>query len=198
MISLISLMILAASPDTGPGWEQSAREDGITVFSREKAGTPVREMKAIGLIDADPQAVWKALRDYAHYDKTMPYTEESKVLEAESDGKVIYFYSVVNAPLVSRRDYVIKLVDESDGSGTLLVTWSAVDGKMPEKDGRVRVKINDGFWRLEPRENGKKTFATYYVYTDPGGAVPKWIINKANKGAVPDVFRALRKATAGK
>ena len=131
----------------------------------------------------------------------MPYCEDSKVLSTEDGGKVTYFYSVVNAPVVSRRDYVIKLVDESDwqdGKGYLLVTWSAVDRGVPEKEGRVRITINDGFWRLEPREGGAKTFATYYVYTDPGGSLPRWIVNKANGSAVPDVFRAIRKTVSKK
>jgi hypothetical protein len=198
---LLLPLLLTVTPDSGPGWEQAARDDGITVFSRTKPDSSVKEMKAIGIIDAEPQAVWRTIRDYAHYDSTMPYTEESRVLRSEEDGKVIYFYSVVNAPLVSRRDYIIRLVDESawnEGKGYLLVTWKAAEGDVPEKDGRVRVKVNDGFWRLEPRDGGKRTFATYYVYTDPGGSVPKWIINNANKGAVPDVFRAIRRATAGK
>jgi hypothetical protein len=46
------------------------------------------------------------------------------------------------------------------------------------------------------REGGQKTEATYYVYTDPGGSIPKWIANKANSTAVPDVFKAIRKTTA--
>ena len=57
----------------------------------------------------------------------------------------------------------------------------------------MRVKLNNGYWHLEPRENGTKTWATYYVLTDPGGSIPKWIANRANNTAVPDVFAAVRK-----
>jgi hypothetical protein len=62
----------------------------------------------------------------------------------------------------------------------------------------VRVKLNNGYWLLEPREEGKKTFVTYYLYTDPGGSLPKWIADKANKTSVPDVLRAVRKHAAKK
>ncbi|MEN9800598.1 MAG: hypothetical protein RL653_4295, partial [Pseudomonadota bacterium] len=112
------------------------------------------------------------------------------------------FYSVVNAPLVDKRDYLIKLIDQSDwkdGKGYLKVTWSAVqDPATPEREGFVRVKINDGMWLLEPREDGKKTWATYWVYTNPGGAIPNWIANRANGTAVPDVFKAIKKVCKGK
>jgi len=58
--------------------------------------------------------------------------------------------------------------------------------------GVVRINVNDGFWKLEPSDG--KTHATYYLYTDPGGAVPKFVANFANRTAVPNVFKAIRKA----
>lgn len=200
ILQVVAVALLTADPG-GTGWEQAAKEDGITIYSREKDGTNVREMKAVGVIDAAPMEVWKAIRDYPNYKSTMPYTEVSKVLATEGEKterghKVTYFYSVVNAPLVDKRDYIIKLTDESnwkDGKGYLKVSWVAADRKeVPEKEDLVRVKINDGVWMLEPREDGKKTYATYYVYTDPGGSIPNWIANKANSTAVPNVFKAIR------
>ncbi len=200
----LSLLLLTADkePAKEPAWSLAAEDEGIKIYSRQKEGESVAQMKAMGIIDATPQEVWRAIRDYPNYPKTMPYTEDSKVIARENGDKTIWFYSVVNAPLVDRRDYVIKLTDESDwkdGAGYLKVVWTGWNEKdkgMPEKDGYVRVKINDGYWLLEPRESGKKTFATYYVYTDPGGSLPKWIANKANGTAVPNVFAAIRKVVA--
>lgn len=199
LLSALPLVILAADPAAGEGWQQAARTDGITVFSRQKQGSELQEMKAVGMIDAPPRRVYQALRNYERYTETMPYTRESRVLERSGDGKTIWFYSVIDAPLVSRRDYTIKTTDESDwrdGAGFLKVSWTAAPDKgPPEQEGMVRVKVNDGYWKLEPRDNGRRTWATYYVFTDPGGALPSWIVNKANGTAVPDVFRALRKVT---
>jgi hypothetical protein len=198
---VVTLAVLAADPG-GPGWEKDAQSDGITIYARQQKGAEVREMKAEGIIDASPMAVWKAIRDYPNYKSTMPYTSESRVISQDPAGKTTLFYSVVNAPLVDKRDYLIKLIDQSDwkdGKGYLKVTWSAVqDPATPEREGFVRVKINDGMWLLEPREDGKKTWATYWVYTNPGGAIPNWIANRANGTAVPDVFKAIKKVCKGK
>lgn len=202
---VLSCVVMMAAVVTGAGepkWEQSGKKDGITIFSRAREGSDVLEMKAIGLIDGSPQEVFDVLWAWDQYDKVMPYTQESKVLRTENDGKVTVFYSVVNAPLVSKRDYVIRVTNASDwkdGKGFMKSEWTAItDPKVPERDGYVRTKINDGWWLLEPRDDGKKTFATYWVYTDPGGSIPKFIVNKANSGAVPDVFLAIRKAVAEK
>jgi hypothetical protein len=135
----------------------------------------------------------------------MPYTVEAKVLSRTENDKEVLFYSLLNTPLVSARDYMILLKDESDwqdGKGYLKVSWVAArpeqDALVPVKDDVVRVRINDGYWLLEPREDGKKTFATYYVYTAPGGSIPVFIANKGNAIAVPKVFEAIRKTVIEK
>jgi len=73
-----------------------------------------------------------------------------------------------------------------------------MDDKVPVLKDVVRVRINEGYWLLEPREEGKKTFATYYVYTSPGGALPNFIANKGNTIAVPKVFEAIKKTVSKK
>ncbi|HEX8433561.1 START domain-containing protein [Archangium sp.] len=194
------LFLLAGASE--PAWQQVAREDGITVLARTPEGGSVSEVKATALVDAPPHDVWRVIRDYTNYTKTMPYTDESRVLASEQDGKVTVFYCLVNAPLVDKRDFIIRIRDESDwkeGKGFLKTAWTVTtDGAPAEREGVVRVKLNNGYWLLEPREEGKKTFVTYYLYTDPGGSLPKWIADKANKTSVPDVLRAVRKHSTKK
>lgn len=204
--SVAIFFVLAADPAAkAPPWEEAAKDNGITIYSREIPGSDVREMKAIGTIDAKPHEVWKAIRDYPNYVKTMPYTVEAKIMGQEDGDKTIYFYSRLDLPLVDNRDYLITIKDESDwkdGAGYLKVSWTKLDVDKSDpryvapKDGVVRTPLNDGFWKLEPRDGGNKTWATYYVHTAPGGAVPTWIANKANSTAVPNVFAAIRKVVA--
>ncbi|MCI0672585.1 MAG: START domain-containing protein [Myxococcaceae bacterium] len=200
MALVVPLMTaLASTPGAEPPWNQVAQADGITVLSRTRPGSPVGEMKATGLIDAPPEAVWKALWDHDNYVRTMPYTQESRVLAREQEGRVVYFYSVISPPLVSWRDFVLRVEDESprsEGQGVLRLRWTAVHGKLPERSGIVRVRVNDGSWVLEPRDGGKRTFATYLVHMDPGGTLPKFVVNHANSTAVPDIFRAIRRVVA--
>lgn len=202
-LALVPLLLLSADPK----WEVAAETDGVKVYRRDKPGSEVKEMKANGTIDAPPKAVWDVIRAVEAYPKTMPYTEEAKVISRSEGDKEIYFYSRIKAPMVAQRDYVIVLKDESttkdDGTGAYKVSWSTAapekaDSAVPEKKDVVRVRINDGYWLLESADGGKKTNATYYLYTSPGGSVPTFIVNAANGTAVPDVFKAIKKAVAPK
>ncbi len=202
LLPALSLLVLLTGAGE-PAWQQVARDDGISVLARTPEGGSVSEVKATTVVDAPPHDVWRVIRDYTNYTKTMPYTQESRVLSSEQEGKVTVFYCLVNAPLVDKRDFIIRIRDESDwkdGKGFLKSAWTVTtDGAPAVREGVVRVKLNNGYWLLEPREEGKKTFVTYYLYTDPGGSLPKWIADKANKTSVPDVLRAVRKhATAAK
>lgn len=196
-ITLPLLALLAGAEEAS--WQKVSHADGVVVLARQQPGSPVAEMKALGEIDAPPHEVLRVLRDYPNYKKFMPHTEESRVLATSEGGRVVDFYSVVTAPVVDKRDYAVRTRDESDwreGQGYLKVTWRELEeGVPPVPPGVVRVKRNEGYWVLEPREGGKKTFATYYLHTDPGGALPGWVINMANRNSVPEVFKTLRRQT---
>lgn len=197
MLRALTMLVVLADPAASSPWELAAQTDGITVYARQRPGSAIREVKAQAVFDAPPEQAWKIIRDYERYPQTMPYIQTSKVTATEGEGKVTYVYTVIAAPLVARRDYTVKIVDESewkDGKGFYKSTWTLADdqGPSPQKD-IVRLKVNDGYWKLDPVLDGKKTFATYYIYTDPGGSVPNWVANTANGQAVPDVIRAVRK-----
>lgn len=200
MLTLLVLPALVMSAE--PKWEKAADVGGVTVLRRDKDGTPVKEVKATGVFDASPKAVWDVISDLENYAKFMPYTAEARVLERSADGKDVISYQRLTAPIVAERDYIIKLHNESTTTdegktGYYKVTWSALspdkDSLMPEKKDVVRVRVNDGYWQLEGNADGSKTFATYYVYTAPGGSVPTFVINIANTEAVPKVFESIRK-----
>ena len=187
---------LASAPAT---WQQVASTDGITVFSRTRDGSALSEVKAEAVVDAPPEAVWSVVRDYEAQTRTMPYTEVARVLSREAGDKSLLLYTVIKAPLADRRDLTVRILDESqwsEGRGFLKARWSVSDEGPAPVEGVVRVRLNEGYWLLRPRDGGARTQLTYYLYADPGGSVPRWIVNQANRSSVPEVVRALRREVA--
>jgi Polyketide cyclase / dehydrase and lipid transport len=200
MIQFAVLPFLLLSAD-GASWKLDAETDGIKVYGRAKEGSEVREMKAIGLVDATPQEMMNIINDGDSYSKVMPYVVESKILRKGAGTDQGTLYCRLDMPMVSGRDYIIELKDESDwkdGKGFLKTSWTSSpessDALKPVPADVVRIRTNIGYWLLEPREEGKKTFATYYIYSAPGGSIPTFISNRANGTAVPKVFQAIKKA----
>jgi len=202
MLRLAVLSLLLSTTALAGDWEQAATADvdgfKLTVSSRDKSGSDVKEVRGVGVIDAPSWVVKNVIDDVANYKNFMPYTKESLVL-SRHDGYIVS-YQYLATPVVDDRDYTIKIYDESreDASGKIIWKnrWSEANKLGPaQKNGVARVTVNEGYWILEDDAGGQRTKATYYVYTNPGGAIPTFVVNMANAQAVPELFRAVSKAT---
>ncbi|HDH97188.1 MAG TPA: hypothetical protein ENF73_05630 [Proteobacteria bacterium] len=196
-------------PYADQGWVLK-RSGDITIYNRERAGSNVKELLMIFHVPQPPRVIFNVVRDLEHFKEFMPYTVVSEVLKRENEGdrEIVYFFTILDLPLVKNRYYTIKLTNEADPDGKKGAFRSAWvlsdDPKLDPKPSDpslkgvvdpkyydcVKTKANQGYWLIEPSGSGSKV--TYYVYTDPGGAVPAWIANKANSIAAPKLAKAVR------
>ena len=184
---------LAAEPEASPGeWKFVSDKDGVTVYRRQRALS--NESKAIGDIAASSDLVHAVLEDVESYTTFMPYTAECRVLKREGDA--IVAYQRISAPMVSDRDYTIRVrtnAKKTEG-GTIYSSHWVTDNASgpPEKRGVVRVSLCEGSWLLEPT-GPNSTRATYLIYTDSGGLIPSFIKERAGPAGIRKLFDALRK-----
>ena len=76
-------------------------------------------------------------------------------------------------------------------SGVIQMRFVAVpDEGPPENPKYVRVTYIRGGWTLEPAADGGSE-VTYVVASHPGGTMPPWLINTAQKEAVPNLLKAM-------
>ena len=101
---LLGAVLLAGTADAKPEWKKTASKDGVTVFNRDVEGSDVKELLAVGTIDAEPWVVKNIIDDVANYKDFMPYTEKSTVVSRGE--KSLISYQLINTPMVSKRDYV--------------------------------------------------------------------------------------------
>jgi hypothetical protein len=172
-----------------------ATSDDVVVTMSDHAGSDVKEVTATGTFDAPPDKVHAVLDDLGHYKDFMPYTEESHEI-ARAPGDTIT-YERIHAPLSDRRDYTIHVRCSVDDKGRITHSFSLANDKgPPAMDGVVRIQLLEGHWLLEPVDGGKRTKATYWVYTTPGGSIPAFVVNMANNTAVPGLYAAVKKRLA--
>jgi hypothetical protein len=191
---LTTLRTPAPATDGTDGWTVANQTDTLTVYTRPHTGSSIRECKAIGIIDAEPIVVKRVIDDTAEYPKFMPYVIETKTLSHTADGRV--GYQRISPPIVGDRDYTVRVKCETKtgpGGTCYCNRWEVANDLGPaEVKGVTRVKITQGSWLLEPSPGGK-TKATYTIYSDSGGGIPTFLLNSANKTAIPKLFDAVRK-----
>lgn len=176
------------------GWKFAKEGAGVSLYSRTRAGSSLKEFKAVGEIDAPARAVHNVIDDVEAYSSFMPYTAECRLIKREDNS--ILTYQRLSPKVVSDRDYTVRIRQKSwlgpDGL-VYLDRWEPANELGPaEKPGVLRVKLNEGSWLLEPA-SASKTRATYSVYTDSGGAMPAFIANAASEIGIRKLFAAVRK-----
>lgn len=187
----LGLLSLAAAP---PGWEWTAERKGVRIWSRPTEGTEVREVLGRAEFDLSPERFFRFLADVESYPDLLPPTTQARLLRR--DGDESWYYMVIDPAWVAPRDYCIRTRLHRLSDGRLKSTWENDESACPPPpDGTVRIHINEGYWLLTPLPGGR-TEVTYQAITDPGGMVPKWMVNKGQIGALVDIFQALGEAAA--
>ncbi|MEY2479789.1 MAG: hypothetical protein QOI04_716 [Verrucomicrobiota bacterium] len=182
------------SIDPKDGWKLASESNGVMIYSRLRAGSSVKEFKAIGEIDAPSRIVNAVIDDLENYPNFMPVTAECRLITREGDS--IISYQRLSPKICADRDYTLRGRTKSwpgkDGLVYLHEWETANDLGPPEKKGVVRVKVCEGGWLLEP-SGPDKTHATYLVYTDTGGAIPVFLANHVSQMGIGRLFVAVRK-----
>lgn len=194
----MSLSVFAAETiqpaNPNDGWTFAKEGAGVSLYSRARAGSTLKEFRAVGEIDAPTRAVHNVIDDFEAYPSFMPYTAECRLIKREDDS--ILTYQRLSPMVVSDRDYTLRIRKKSwPGQDGLVYfnQWEPANEFGPaEKPGVLRVRLNEGSWLLEPA-GASKTRATYSIYTDSGGAMPAFIANAASEVGIRRLFAAVRK-----
>jgi ribosome-associated toxin RatA of RatAB toxin-antitoxin module len=185
---------LVADPEATPGeWKLVSTSDNVALYRRSRPGSAHYESKALGEIAASTAIVHAVIDDAESYTRFMPYTVECRVLKREGDS--VLAYQRISAPLVSDRDFTLRVRTTSkmvESGMSYLSRWETENALGPaEKQGVVRVKLCEGSWLLEPL-GPNTTRATYSVYTDSGGLIPAFVKNTGSQVAIRKIFTAIR------
>lgn len=191
--SELCAVAFAAEPEPTPGeWKFISNKDGVALYRRQR--TLSYESKAIGEIAASTGVVHAVIDDAESYTSFMPYTAECRVLKR--DGDLVVAYQRISAPMTSDRDYTVRVHNSSkkvEGGTQYFSRWETDNAAgPPEKRGVIRVTLCDGSWLLEPI-GADRTRATYMVYTDSGGWIPKFIKETGSQIGIRKLFGAIRK-----
>lgn len=192
LLFLIAIPVLVTAQDTAGGpWKEERSDENLVIHSRAVPGTEIREVKATAIMTGTIKEAVDIIFDRKNHPGNMPYIVKSVVLS--KDEKCDVSYNIVSPPVASNRDYIVRSCTDTVSRYEVKLWWeTATHPDHPETDANVRVKINKGYYifrQVEP----DKLLVDYYIYTDPGGSLPIFVKNIANRTGVSDVLESLEK-----
>lgn len=177
------------------GWSNVVSERGVTVQARGR-DDGVNELRATGIIDAPTDEVFGLLCDVRSTFTLVPHLKQLTILAERKDLSLTY--QRLEVPTLAPRDFTIRAACRvepgNDGVLRRVSEWHTDNSAGPAQvDGVVRLDVNEGSWVLEEVDGGRRTRAIYRIKIDPGGDVPRFIVNTAMQIQVPQLFATVAK-----
>jgi len=194
----VLLLLGAATAQAGTvgpdGWEQIADKEGVKVYRKSVAGSPLKSMKGVGVVDAPVATVALVLLDDARASEWVADLAESRVVRMVTPHDYIEYNHVSMPWPVHDREFVTHVALTSD-----LPTRSATIRSEPATEQGVapRPKIIRGtlasFYLLKAVDGGKRCELSIELHSDPKGAIPAWVVNLFQKDWALETMRGIRK-----
>ncbi len=188
----ISTLAVAWSPSTGDAWELKRKGDNMWVYTRDRAGSPIKEVKLVMTVDASIDAINEVLNAAERQPEWVFRCLKGKDLGGDVTAGGWYYYSLIDMPWpMEDRDVIGKVTGGREGASYISHTVAAPK-KTPKVDGVVRLTTFEVSTSYQALPSGK-TQVTYQLYSEPGGSVPTWLVNLfVDKGPV-ETMTKLRK-----
>ncbi len=195
LATLAALLALVGAP---PTWERVKERHGVTVWQRGVEGTSLVEFRGRGEVEATVLQILAVLGDHERKTEWMDRCTEARGVRLFGmDRQVVYQRIGSDIPLVSDRDVVMEAVVRlKPEARRVQVDAVAVDDPLePPRPGVVRMPELRARWTLEVLD-AERTLVTYEVRADPGGDIPKWVVNLVSRSIPAETIERLRQQTA--
>ena len=171
---LLVFIIYFEQPIRAQAWELKKKADSIEVYTRTVSNSPVKEFKAIGIIEAQPEHILEVLKDVPSYPEWIEDVTFSETVL--SNGDSLSFYYQMNLPWpVKDRDMALDMSIARD-ENEIAVRLTSNPDLVPVNDDFIRMYQVEGEW-LITRIDEQFCEVQHRFLADPEGSLPAWVVN---------------------
>ncbi len=186
IILLTSVTILFAT-----NWKPVKKSKNYQVFVSKDKNSSLQKLKVTARMKGTLEKARKVILGIENYKNFMPKIKKAVIFDKK--GKCIFTYTQMNAPIISDRDYVLKMCITHENEKALRIAWNSVESdKYPVKKDYVRITRNEGFWIVKKIDD-ENIEVIYSFAIDPKTSAPSFMINSANKKTIVKIIKAVEK-----
>ena len=187
-----SLAIALSSIEASPAkWKKVNEEDGVKVYERNIGD--LIAFRGEGKIKAPLGKLLYVIEDSAHWKEWIENFDSGRVLERKSPFHKVFYQSFDSPFPVKDRDivYEARTTRETDGNKVIIAMRSVVHPKAPKTVG-VRVDLKYTRYEITPLSDGHLQ-VVLETSSDPGGSLPGFLVNWAQRDYPLKLFKGLRR-----
>lgn len=161
-------------------WKQVRDRNGIKIYNRRIEGIDFKEFMGEVKIKADIDLIMEIFNDVelgTQWIENVDYMETVKKI-SEDEGYT-YTYSKAPWPVKDRDAVAHNVIIKNPEENEIRIIQQGAPEKVPYKKDAVRVESLSSSWVFSEKEDGI-VHVRYQVFTDPGGRLPAWLINRVS------------------
>lgn len=164
------------------GWETIARENGVTVSTRQEEGREFPTFRGKGRVEGSVLEILAVVTDANRQTEWMHNCADARIVE-KIDGRSQFVYNRTDAPWpVKDRDVVLlgRFTIEEGGKEAWVKFASTMHSDARKKKDVVRMNRLSGHYHIVAIDDDTSR-VTYQVNADPAGALPNWLVKQITK-----------------
>ncbi len=157
-------------------WELKKDLDSIKVYVKTNNNHAINEVKAVAHFSSSLNGLVAFVKDIGIHEKYIERCKTAYIIRNVNDSE-LYYYQETEAPWpVSNRYAVIYYKISQSANKTVVIKSNNILGLLPPKTDLVEIPALKASWTFTPKGNGIVE-GEYYLYVNPGGNIPVWLIN---------------------
>jgi len=175
-------------------WQISSDDDNIMLWTKDYPNSEIKQFKLKTTISADFDKVYNLLKDVENMHLWYDRVNSVTLLQKTSSNEGIYLLEYgLPFPFENRIATIRGTIDYNKISGRLIVNTSYHPFKVPiNKSEMLLIKSIGSTWEVTKLANGKIEII-HSGHMNPGGNIPKWLINEGVTSGPIKTIKAFKK-----
>lgn len=192
---LIVVILLCSVRMSGQkDWEISSDDDNITLWTKDFPKSEIKQFKLKTVIKADFEKVYALLKDVENMHLWYDKVNSVVLLQKSSSNEGIYLLEYgLPFPFENRIATIRGIIDYNKNNGKLTVNTNYYPFSIPSsKSEMVVIKNISSHWEVNKLDDGKIEII-HSGHMNPGGNIPKWLINEGVTTGPIKTIKAFKK-----
>ena len=158
-------------------WYLEKEEDNIEVFVAKTKGSAVKSFRGIVNVKSSLKSVLSVITDASSYPRWLHNCKRATTIKRVGDNEIFnHILTDMPWPVFDRDTVVHSIKTQNDSTKQVTIKFVSKPELLDKLPKTVRITDMQGRWELTPLENGQLKIL-YQMSIDPGGSIPKWLVN---------------------
>ncbi len=180
LIFALSFLLLSSSAFAqDSSWELKKEAKGVKVYTKTVEGSILKEFRGVAILPASLDKVRKVFEDTESGCSWIYKCKEFKEIKVVSPAeKYFYYRQGLSWPVLDRDVVDLRIRTQDPKTKMLSYHISEASPEMyPYQKSVVRMPYLRVLWQFTPKSETTVEL-DYQIQADPGGKIPKWLVNR--------------------